>query len=148
MEIINSTWFEGKVTYQKENGQGMLKKTSELYVVDALSFSEAEKRLEEYASSYSMKDAEVMALKRADYGEVIFTGKIDDDRWYKVKLAYITLNEKTEKETRTYISYLVQADNIDNANARIKEMMKDSISDYAIETIQETKFMDVIEHED
>jgi len=148
MEIKNSTWFETKVSYMKTNDKGAIKRTSEMFVVDALSFTEAEANISEYISDYSMNEAQIATIKRADFSEILFSDNEQDDKWYKVKLAYITLNERTNEGTRSYVNYLVQANNIDKANAYIKEMMRDSMADYVIEVLHETKIMDVIEHEE
>lgn len=145
MQIKSSTWFEAKVTYSKASDTGSTKKANEQYVVNAMSFTEAESRVTKYTADYDLQDAVIATLKRADYEEIIFSTDENDDRWFKVKLAYVETNEKTDAEKRTYVSYLVQAANIDKANQYIKDMMKDSVSNWVIESSSETKFMDVIE---
>lgn len=150
MNTKNATWFEAKISYQKKynvDEDGFVKSTTELYAVDAETFTEAETRVCDYAKEFSADEPiEVASLKRADYNEILFSDSEKDDRWYKIKIAYVTTSGKTGKEKRTYTSYLVQADSIDTANAYMKEFMKVTISDYVIEASQETKIMDVIEY--
>lgn len=146
MEIKSSNWFEVKVTYRGLTESGEKKQVTELWIIEAISFTEAETLMIQYANEYSMEDIVINTLKRADFNEILFSENSEDDKWYKVKMAYIEINERTEKEKRTYINYFVQACNIDKANAYTKEMMNGSMSDYVIESVKETKFVDVIEY--
>ena len=74
---------------------GCLKKVTETYVIDALSFGEAEKRILEEMTSYVSGEVEVCALKIAPYKEIFFADSNMDDKWYVAKLAFITIDEKT-----------------------------------------------------
>ncbi|WP_290387099.1 DUF4494 family protein, partial [uncultured Muribaculum sp.] len=47
-----STWFECKVRYDKIQENGSAKKVNEPYLVDALSFTEAEARIIEEVTPY------------------------------------------------------------------------------------------------
>lgn len=144
MQSKTTHWFEAKVTYPKTMGNGLVKKTSEFFTIEAVSFTEAEARAIQEMSAYT-DEIEVTALKHADYQEVIFTNVEADDRWYKVKMAYITVDEKTGNEKRNGVNYLIQSESLECASKSIKEFLHDSFMDYTIECVKETKILDVIE---
>jgi hypothetical protein len=146
MRSRTANWFETKVRYDKTMEDGQPKKVIESYVVDALSFGEAEERITEEMSVYISGEFDVKAITPASYGEVFFSDNANDDRWYKTKLQFITIDEKTEKEKRTSVYYLVQAANINGAVKNIDEAMGGTMIDYAIASINETRIMDVFEH--
>jgi hypothetical protein len=125
---------------------GRNKKVTEQYVVEALSFSEAEKRITEEMSHYVSGEFGVKAIKLAAYSETFFSDIDTDDKWFKAKLAFITLDEKTDKEKRTPVTYLVQAASLDKARAYVKEVMEKTLIDYDVISISETHFIDVFEH--
>ena len=146
MRSTTATWFECKIRYEKTMEDGLQKKVTEQYVVDALSFSEAEKRIIEEMSAYISGEFEVTDVKKAQYKEVFFSDAANDDRYYKAKLAFITIDEKTEKEKRSNVTYLVQAATLDGAVKNINEVMDGTMIDYEKSNIAETKIMDVFEY--
>ena len=126
---------------------GTQKKVTEQYVVDALSFSEAEKRITEEVSQYISGEYEVTDVKKAIYKEVIFDeGDNCSDLWFKAKLQFITIDEKTEKEKRSNVYFLVQAASFDGAVKNINNVMNGTMIDYNKSNISETKIMDVFEY--
>ena len=125
---------------------GMPKKVVELYTVDALSFSEAEERIMEEMSSYVSGEIEIADLKIAPYKEVFFADSDLADKWYKTKLAFITIDEKTDKEKKTSVFYLVNAGNINSAIKNIDEVMGGTMIDYQTINVSETSIMDVFEY--
>ena len=147
MRSRTATWFETKIRYEKTIDDGSQKKVSESYVVDALSFTEAENTIIEEMSAYISGDFKVTDLKQASYGEIFFSDADSDDKWYKCKLQFITIDEKTEREKHTQVYYLVQASSFDNCKDTIRTIMERTIIDYQIASVSETKVIDVIEHE-
>jgi hypothetical protein len=125
---------------------GMQKKVKENYVVDALSFTEAEQRIMEEMSSYISGAFDVADIKKASYKEVFFSDEETADRWYKAKLQFITIDEKTEKEKRSNVNYLVQAGSLNGAVKNIDEVMGGTMIDYVIASVSETTLMDVFEY--
>ena len=125
---------------------GMPKKVVELYTVDALSFSEAEERIMEEMSSYVSGEIEIADLKIAPYKEIFFADSDLADKWYKTKLAFITIDEKTDKEKKTSVFYLVNAGNINSAIKNIDEVMGGTMIDYQTINVSETSIMDVLEY--
>ena len=146
MRTRTAIWFEAKVRYEKVMEDGLQKKVTELYVIDALSYSEAETRIMDEMSSFISGEFEVADLKKAAYKEVFFSDKETDDRWYKARLQFITTDEKTEKEKRSAVTYLVQAATLDGAVKNINEVMNGTMIDYEKSNIAETKVVDVFEY--
>ena len=139
-------WFEAKIRHEKMMEDGCLKKVTETYVIDALSFGEAEKRILEEMASYVSGEVEVCALKIAPYKEIFFADSNMDDKWYVAKLAFITIDEKTDKEKKTRVCYLVNAGNINAAVKNIEEQMAGTMIDYDTFNVSETQILDVFEY--
>ena len=146
MRTRTASWFETKIRYEKTMEDGLQKKVTEQYVVDALSFTEAESSIIEEMSSYISGEFKITDIKPAAYGEIFFSDAAADDRWYKAKLQFITIDEKTEKEKRSTVTYLVQAASLPSAVKYIGEVMGGTMIDYVIAGIAETQIMDVFEH--
>ena len=146
MRSRTAQWFECKIKYEKVMEDGLQKQVVEQYVVDALSFAEAEQRITEEMSAYISGEFEVVDVKKAAYKEVFFDDdNAASDRWYKAKLQFITIDEKTEKEKRTNVTYLVQACSLHNALDNIDTVMKGTMIDYVQVNVGETQLMDVFE---
>lgn len=124
-----------------------MKKVTEQYVVDALSFTEAEAAITEEMKSYISGDYRITDIKMVAYHEIFFSDMDKDDKWYKAKLQFITIDEKTEKEKRSSVFYLVQAGSLTKAVGYIDEMMGKTMIDYVISSVAETQIMDVYEHD-
>ena len=146
MRSRTAIWFECKVRYEKTMEDGMPKKVVEIYTVDALSFSEAEERIMEEMSSYVSEEIDIVDLKIAQYKEIFFADSDLADKWYKAKLAFITIDEKTDKEKKTSVFYLVNAGNINSAIKNIDEVMGGTMIDYQTLNVSETNIMDVFEY--
>lgn len=140
------TWFETKVKYQKTQDDSSEKMVNELYVVDALSFTEAESRIIDEMSLYASGELRVAGISKAAYGEIFFSDMDGDDKWYKAKLSFITQDEKSGKEKRTPHNILVQAKSLARALRYIDEVMGSTMNDYEVVGLNETKIMDVYEH--
>lgn len=141
-----STWFECKVRYEKTQEDGSDKLVNELYVVDALSFTEAEASIIDNMAVYVSGELKIANINPANYNEIFFSGNDDDDLWFKARLAFITIDDKN-KEKRTYVNYLIQAKSIERAKRYVDEVMGKTIIDYELKSLSETKIFDVFEHE-
>lgn len=138
-------WFECKVHYDKIQENGSVKKVNEPYLVDALSFTEAEARIIEEQTPFISGDFSVAAVKRTKIAEIFWNEGAD--RWYLVKVAFITLDEKTAVEKRTVSQILVQASDFRGALDTFMEGMKGTMSDFEVVSITETPIMDVYKAE-
>lgn len=146
MRSKTAIWFECKIRYEKVMEDGTPKKVNEVYVIDALSFSEAEERIMEEMSSYISGEIELVDVKIAPYKEVFFADSDLAEQWFKVKVAFITFDERTGREKRTSVMYLVNAGNINSAIKNIDEIMGGTMIDYVVTVVQETKIFDVFEY--
>lgn len=147
MRSRTSDWFETKIRYAKTQEDGSQKNVTEQYVVDALSFTEAEGAILEEMKVYISGDYKITDIKPAAYHEIFFSDRDNDDKWYKAKLQFITIDEKTEKEKRSTVTYLVQAATLPSAVKHVEEVMGGTMIDYVISAIAETQIMDVFEHD-
>ncbi len=134
-------WFECKVAYEKIMENGAPKKVTEPYLVDALSFTEAEARILEEMKPFISGEMTIADIKRARLAELFFNE--NGDRYYKAKVQFITLDEKSGAEKKTSMQMLAQASDIKEAIAVIEEGMKGTMADYVIASVSETMIMDV-----
>jgi len=136
-------WFECKIRYDKVMEDGKSKKVTEPYLVDALSFTEAEARIIEEMAPFISGEFTVSDIKRANYTELFTSDDDNVDKWFKVKLYFITLDEKTGIEKKSATNMLVQAADLRDAVKKLDEGMKGSMADYEIACVTETTIMDV-----
>jgi len=138
-------WFECKATYEKMLENGMQKKVTEPYLVDALSFTEAEARTIEELQPYITGDFTVATVRRAKISELFFNEK--GDRFFKFKVFFITLDEKSGAEKRTAATMIAQACTVKEAISVLEEGMKNTMADYSIASVSETMIMDIFPFE-
>ncbi len=134
-------WFECKVTYDKTLENGTIKKVTEPYLIDALSFTEAEARIIEELRPYLSGEFTIADIKRAKLSELFFNE--NGDRYFKAKVYFITLDEKSGTEKKTAAQMLIQACDIEEALAELKKGMATTLADYTIASLSETAIMDV-----
>lgn len=138
-------WFICKVSYQKMMENGFQKKVTEQYLVDSLSFTEAEARIIEEMRPFITGEFTVSVVGRARLTEVFFN---EGDTYYKVKIHFITLDATSGVEKKTPAQMLVEANNIKEAIAVFEEKMKGTLADYVIVSVSETAIMDVFQYVD
>lgn len=138
-------WIEVKVRYEKLTEKGVTVKVTEPFLVDALSCTEAEARIVEEVSPYVSGELNVLSVNKTKISEVFWNA--DGDKFYKVKVNYITLDEKTGAEKRTATYILVQASDFADAFSNFNKGMQGSMADYEIESIAETKIVDVYKYQ-
>ncbi|MBO4906708.1 MAG: DUF4494 domain-containing protein [Bacteroidaceae bacterium] len=143
---MTNEWFECKVRYDKTLETGLLKKVTETYLVEALSFTEAEKRFIEEMTPYITGEFEVTDIRRARLTELFESIDNNADRWFKAKVAYVVLDEKTGQEKRTNQLMLIQAADFREAVANLDKGMKGTLGDWVIVTLAETPIMDVFRY--
>ena len=134
-------WFECKISYEKMMENGVQKRVSEPYLVDALSFTEAEARIIEEMKPYISGEFTVANIKRARIAE-LFTNETGD-RYYRFKVIFISLDEKSGTEKKTAVSMLAQASDLKEAIAVLEKGMKGTMADYVIASVSETMIMDI-----
>lgn len=133
--------------YERQMEDGLQKMVTETYVVDAFTFGEAEEAITKEMTAFVSGEFNVKNITPANYGEIFFSDNANDDKWYKAKLTFITIDEKTGKEKRTNTNYLVQAGSFNAAVKNVEQVMGTTMVDYVIANMSETKIMDVYEHQ-
>lgn len=136
-------WFLSKVTYDKILENWLQKKVTEQYLVDALSFTEAEARTIEELKPLITGEFTVSAVGRAKISEIFYNE--NGDKYYKVKVFFVTLDEKTGIEKYTAAHMISQASDIKEAIRVFEEGMKGTLSDYVIASVAETPIVDIFE---
>jgi len=134
-------WFECKVSFEKMMENGLQKKVTEPYLVDALSFTEAEARIIEEMRPFITGEFTVTDIKRVRLSELFFNE--NGDRFYRIKVFFITLDEKSGSEKKTGAAMMAQASTLKEALAVLEDGMKGTLADYTIASIAETSIMDV-----
>ncbi len=136
-----ANWFECKPQFDKMMENGSLKKVTEPYLVDALSFTEAESRIIDELTPFVSGGLEIKAVKKTRIGEIFWDDSAD--KWYLVKVAFITIDEKTAAEKKTVSQILVAGSDFKGAYDNCMEGMKGTMADFDIVSIAETQIMDV-----
>ena len=143
MRSKTSSWFECTVSYEKVQENGTQKRITEKYVVEALSFTEAEANITNQIVNCVSGELKVKGIVPAQYSEIFFSDAANDGYWFKVKVKFITIDEKTSKEKHTNVVYLVQGSDISSAKANIEKELNKSMADCNLSGINETKILDV-----
>lgn len=147
MRSVYKRWFETIVRYDKTMESGEAKKVSEVYVVDAITFGEAEESITREMRHFIDGDFEVKNINPAPYSEIFFSDNETDDKYYRVKLDFITVDKRTQKEKKLKVTYLVQAGSLEQARKNTEEVMNGTTIDYEFVSVTETKILDVFEQE-
>ena len=138
---MSVTWFECKVKYKKTHETGEQKMTTDTYLLDAVSFTEAEARITEEMTAYTSEDFRIMNIKVANFSEVQHFE--NSDRWFKSKVSLVAMDEESGKEKKTNIYLLVQANDVKEAFENTTTAMEETMGDYNIPSITESPILDV-----
>jgi hypothetical protein len=144
MRSRTAVWYETTVRYERSKGDENNIAT-EAYAVDALSFAEAERRITEEMEPYCSGGFGVKKIAIAPYAEVFFSEDEGDDKFFRATVAMIMLDERTGKEKKTNVNFLVQAKNIETARRYVVDAFLNTQIDYEINRLVETKILDVFE---
>lgn len=139
-------WFECKVSYKIEDASGKICKMTDHYLVDAISFMDAETRINEEVVSYINGEYKIDAVKREKVSEII-PCDIEEAKWFKIKVEFITIDDKSGKEKKTGTIMFLQSANIDNVIPSLREYMKGTMCDYTIVGLTSTKIIGVLKNE-
>src|SRR5690554_4020875 len=138
---MSVTWYECKVKYKKTHETGEQKVTTDTYLLDAVSYTEAESRITEEMKTFTEEDFRIMNIKVANFSEV--HPFENSDRWFKSKVSLIALDEESGKEKKTNIYLLVQANDVKEAFENTTKAMEQTMGDYNIPSITESPIVDV-----
>ena len=141
-------WFECKVSYERQADSMGMKKVSESYLVDALSFTEAEKRIiKEVRPFVSVGELEVVNIRRARIAELFLNDEAEDDRYFRAKVNFITVDEKSGSEKKTSATMIVKSDSLPNAVTELKAQLDSQMASYEIAAVTDTQILDVFQYE-
>jgi hypothetical protein len=141
-------WFECKVSYERQADSMGMKKVSESYLVDALSFTEAEKRIiKEIRPFVSVGELEVVNIRRARIAELFLNDEAEDDRYFRAKVNFITVDEKSGSEKKTSATMIVKSDSLPNAVTELKAQLDSQVASYEIASVTDTQILDVFQYE-
>lgn len=143
MKSLTGKYFIVGVRYEKTLEDGTNAKTTEQYVVDALSWSECEAKTTEEMAKYTNGDMEIVTMKKAGFSELFISGVDSEDKYYDCSINMITIDEKSDKEKKTKVRYLVQGDTIEKARKNVDEIMGKSLIDYDVVELKLTNILDV-----
>jgi len=138
---MSAIWYECKVKYRKTDETGIQKVVTEPYLVDALSYTEAEKRINEEMSAYISEEFKITTIKVANYAEI--HPFENADRWFRSKVSLVAYDEESGKERKTNMYLLLQANDVKEAYDNTIHAMKNTMGDYSIPAISESPIMDV-----
>lgn len=134
-------WFECKVKLEKTVDDGKIVKVGESYLVDALSFTEAEERMVEEMKPFISGDFQIANIKRVKISELFFND--NGDKWYRCKVNFVTFDEEKGIEKRSPVVMMVQSADFRGALDGLTEGMKGTMADWEVANITETTIMDV-----
>ena len=140
MKNTINKYFEVKVKMQKTQEDGTQKKVTEQYVVEAVTFGEAERRITECLKPYIEGEFDVTDIKIAGYVQIV-SGDENADKYFKAKVSFLTLDETTGKEKKTSELYLVQSETLESTESDVSHYLNDSNT--TISSISETSILDV-----
>ena len=138
---MSATWYECKVKFRKTDDSGVQKVVTEAYLIDAISYTEAEKRINEEMAAYISEEFKITNIKVASFSEIHPFENCD--RWFKSKIALVAYDEESGKERKTNIYILLQANDVKEAYDNTVKVMDGTMGDYTIPMIMESTIMDV-----
>lgn len=139
---MSTPWYECRVKYEKTLETGTQKKVTETYLIDALSCSEAESRIIAELAPCVIGDFSVKSVNEVHISEMFKDP--NGDKWYRAKVMFISLDEKSGREVRNASYMLIQAASFDQAKKNLEKGMKGTMSDWELNTISETNIIDVL----
>lgn len=138
-------WFECKVSFDRVQEDGLMKKVTEPYLVDALSFTEAETRICKETQPFASGEFTVANIKRCKIAELFFNE--DGDKWYRCKINLLAIDENKGVEKRIPQTYMVQASDLKDAVDKLFKGMEGTLGDYELTAVTETALLDVYPYE-
>ena len=138
---MSVTWYECKVKYRKTHETGESKVVTETYLLDAVSYTEAEARITEEMSAYTSEEFLISNIKVANFSEV--HPFENSDRWFKSKVSLISYDDESGKEKKSNLYMLIQANDVKEAYENTEQAMQETTGDYSIPAIAESPILDV-----
>lgn len=134
------SYIETAATYDKLQENGAVKRVTDKFIVDALSFTEAESRTIEEITPYLSGEFSVSAVKKTKISDLF--GDKESDRFYLAKVAYLQIDEKTAKEKKIIAQWLIGAKDFAEAYSILKEEIGKCVADIEIQSLVETPIVE------
>ncbi|WP_298246034.1 DUF4494 domain-containing protein [uncultured Christiangramia sp.] len=138
---MSVVWYECKVKYRKTHETGESKVTTETYLLDAVSYTEAEARITEEMKTYTSEEFMITNIKVANLSEV--HPFENSDRWFKSKVSLISYDDESGKERKSNLYMLIQANDVKEAYENTEQALQETMGDYSIPAITESPILDV-----
>lgn len=143
MATANNIWYNVKTRYQGTTEDGITRAITEEYLTAALSFTEAETKTSEGALLYGLEEFDVIAMSRTKFSEIVYGDK-EADKWFKCKINFITIDERSGRVKSHPVFFCVNADTALEAHHTLDNHLKTTLFDYTVEQVDETKIIEVI----
>ena len=140
---MTANWFEVKVKYTKVDEDGRQRKVSELYLLDAVSFTEAESRIIEGLREIIQGDFYIEAIKKSNITELVESKDGNDDKWFKAKVAIIDADSISGKEKRSNQYFLVAGSDVDKSLENLQKALSTYVVPFEIVQVGDSNIMDV-----
>ena len=143
---MNANWFEGKVKYIRIGEDGRERKVAEVYLLDAMSYTEAESRIIREMEGITIGDFRITGLKKSNVTEVVYTTDVNDDRWYKAKVAIVDADEVSGREKRSFLYYLVAASDASRALENLNKALETFVVPWEVVGVSDSQVADVFHY--
>lgn len=141
---MNASWFECRIRYVKSGEDGKEKKIVESYLLDAMSYTEAEGRMLMVLDSMGQNAYEISSLKKSNVTEIVESNDANDDKWFKGRVAIIDADQISGKEKSSFIYFLIAAKDLERALGNLKKSLSTYVVPYEIVSLTDTNFVDVL----
>ena len=136
-----NNWFLVKVKYTKHLENGNLKRVTEQYLLEAMSFTDAEARIYDELGASIQGEFIVGGINIADIHDVFMTG--DCGEYYKCKISYELLGDDAENAKALTQNFLIEANSVIEAYERLVSFLKELIKEFTVTAITKTNIMDI-----
>ena len=143
---MNANWFEGKVKYIRIGEDGRERKVAEVYLLDAMSYTEAESRIIREMEGITSGEFWITGLKKSNVTEVVYTTDVNDDRWYKAKVAIVDADEVSGREKRSFLYYLVAASDASRALENLNKALETFVEPWEVVGVSDSQVADVFHY--
>jgi hypothetical protein len=138
------TWYKAKVAYSKEDEQGRARNVTEEYLMDALSFTEAEAKIHEEMKARVMGSFQVKAITKSRITDVFEYD--DSDVFYQCKLVYMISDADSGREKKEVNLMLIHAHNVQEAYERVHDQMNNLLVTFSVPEVKESLVLEVFHH--
>ncbi|MFY0689041.1 MAG: DUF4494 domain-containing protein [Cyclobacteriaceae bacterium] len=134
-------WYTCKAKFNKEDDEGILKQVTEAYLLDAMSYTEAESRIYEVLEKEISGEFHVNTITKTNITEVIPNEQAEI--WFKCKAVYTTVDGDSAKEVKINMYFLVSANDVKEAFEMVTQSLSGMLVPFEIPSIAKTSIVEV-----